>query len=413
MVTPPGHGAPLESILEKAEAGQSLSEAEIGYLLSLSEGHEKEALFAAARRVRARFTDDRVFLYGFVYLSTFCRNDCHFCFYRKSNRDAVRYRKTPSQVLEAAAILAESGVHLIDLTMGEDPAVFHRGGFRERTISDVPRFQERAISDPLGVQERASHSDGFENLTRLVASVREATGLPLMVSPGVVDREVLTMLKEAGASWYACYQETHDRALFRQLRPGQDFDRRRNAKRLARGLGLLTEEGMLAGVGESSTAIIRTLRGMAELETEQVRVMGFVPQRGTPFWGRPPPDPDGEVKIIAILRLLFPDRLIPASLDVSGLGGLRERLEAGANVVTSLVPPGQGLSGVAQSTLDIDDAHRTVVAVEPVIGECGLTLASSADYRRWIEKRMEKSVERMERSDPVDRRGKRDRAAGA
>ncbi len=360
MVRSPRRGARLESILEKAQGGDFLSGDEISRLLSIVREGERRALFAAARRVRAQSTADRVFLYGFVYLSTFCRNDCRFCFYRRSNAKALRYRKTHDQIIEAASILAESGVHLIDLTMGEDPAYFDEGG--------------------------------FEGLGGLVASVTRATGLPVMISPGVVDEETLVMLKESGASWYACYQETHDRSLFEEIRPGQDFDRRLNGKRIARRMGLLTEEGMLSGLGESAADVVRTLTAMRELETDQVRVMSFVPQKGTPLADRPLPDPYQEVKIIAILRLLFPDRLIPASLDICGLGGLRERLHAGANVITSLVPPGGGFAGVAQSRLDIDDARRTVASVAPVIRECGLIPAAGAEYRQWVHSRMERIV---------------------
>lgn len=360
MVKSHTRGIRLESILERAEAGDPLSETDIGRLLSIGRKEEREALFAAARRVRSMLTANRVFLYGFLYLSTFCRNDCHFCSYRRSNADAVRYRKTRDQVVEAAKILAESGVHLIDLTMGEDPAYFD--------------------------------GDRFEDLAGLVASVTGATGLPVMISPGVVNEDILVMLKESGASWYACYQETHSRSLFERIRPGQDFDRRLDGKKTARRLGFLIEEGMLSGVGESSEEVVYTLTAMRELDTDQVRVMSFVPQKGTPLADRPLPDPYQEVKITAIMRLLFPDRLIPASLDVFGLGGLRERLDAGANVVTSLIPPGQGLAGVAQSSLDIDNARRTVVSVGPVISECGLTAATKAEYRRWVENRMERIV---------------------
>ena len=350
-------GTRLESILERAEAGDPLSEAEIVRLLSMVQKEEREALFAAARRVRAKHTGDRVFLYGFVYLSSYCRNNCLFCFYRTSNTDSLRYRKSHDQIVEAARILAESGVHLIDLTMGEDPVYFDE--------------------------------NKFDDLADLVVSVTEATDLPVMISPGLVDEGVLAMLKKSGASWYACYQETHDRSLFEEIRPGQDFDSRLNGKRIARRLGLLTEEGMLSGMGESYTDVARTLAAMGELDTDQVRVMSFVPQKGTPLSDHPPGDPGEEVKIIAIMRLLFPDRLIPASLDIGGLGGLKERLDAGANVITSLVPPGEGLAGVAQSSLDIDDARRTVASVEPVLRDCGLASATKAEYRRWVDNRME------------------------
>ena len=347
----------LRSVLKRAEAGDSLSEDEILHLLSIVDEGEREALFAAARRVRARHTGQRVFLYGFVYLSTYCRNDCLFCFFRKSNTESLRYRKTPEQIIQAATILAESGVHLIDLTMGEDPACFAE--------------------------------NKLEDFGDLVASVEKATGLPVMISPGVVDEGVLAMLKTSGASWYACYQETYDRSLFEQIRPGQDFDSRLEKKRIARKLGLLTEEGMLSGLGESPTDVARTLCAMGALESDQIRVMSFVPQVGTPLSDHPPADSGEEAKIIAIMRLLFPDRLIPASLDIGGLGGLKERLEAGANVVTSLVPPGEGLAGVAQSSLDIHEARRTVAGVEPVLRECGLQAATKAEYRRWVKERME------------------------
>jgi methylornithine synthase len=346
--------------LKKAEAGEAVSEMEIIRLLTIDREEEREALFATARRIRARDWGDRVFLYGFVYLSTYCRNDCLFCFYRRSNPTSLRYRKSHDQILEAARNLAESGVHLIDLTLGEDPAYFHGGS--------------------------------FEALADLVASVRKATDLPVMISPGLVDEGVLATLKGAGAVWYACYQETHNRSLFRAIRPGQDFDRRLDGKRAARRLGLLTEDGMLSGMGESTRDVARTLVAMGELEVDQVRVMSFVPQRGTPLSDHPPGDPGHEVKIIAVLRLLFPDRLIPATLDVGGLEGLKERLDAGANVITSLVPSGQGLAGVAQSNLDIDDARRTVASVEPVLRDCGLTSATKAEYRRWVEERMERIV---------------------
>jgi methylornithine synthase len=350
-------GGRLDSILERAEAGDLLSETEIVRLLSIVRKEERKALFAVARRVRAKHTGNRVFLYGFVLLSTYCRNDCRFCFYRKSNTGSLRYRISHDQIVQAARVLAESGVHLIDLTLGEDPAYFAE--------------------------------NSFEELADLVVSVRKATSLPVMISPGLVDEGVLAMLKESGASWYACYQETHDRSLFEEIRPGQDFDSRLDKKRVAQRLGLLTEDGMLSGLGESSRDIARTLTGMGEMETDQVRVMSFVPQKGTPLSGHPPGDPAEEVKIIAIMRLLFPDKLIPASLDIGGLGGLKERLDAGANVITSLVPPGEGLAGVAQSSLDIDDARRTVSSVEPVLRDCGLASATRAEYRRWVEDRME------------------------
>jgi methylornithine synthase len=339
-----------------AGAGGPLDAGELAFLLGLEEEAARQRLFRAARALRTRFFGDRVFLYGFLYAGTWCRNDCAFCFYRKSNASARRYRKETAQAAEVAARLAGSGVHLIDLTLGEDP--LHRG------------------------------PAGFEALVELAEAVRRAAGLPLMVSPGVVPAPVLEALARAGASWYACYQETHNRALFRRLRPGQSYDERLAAKAAARRAGLLVEEGVLCGVGETAADLAESVRAMGELGAAQVRAMTFIPGPGIPLAGAPPaPDPRRELTAIAVLRLAFPDRLIPASLDVDGLAGLEQRLRAGANVVTSLIPPGAGLAGVARSALDIEEGRRTAAGVEPVLDRCGLQAATAAEYRRWVDRR--------------------------
>jgi methylornithine synthase len=347
----------LGSILDKAYQNETMTKEEIIFILQLRSKDHMDALFKTARELRSRYFQDRIFLYGFLYISTYCRNNCNFCFYRVSNTKSLRYRKTESQILEAAAALARSGVHLIDLTMGEDPEFFNPKG------------------------------RGFDPIILLVEAIKTTTGLPVMVSPGVVSEQVLQNLAAAGTTWYACYQETHRRTLFEKLRPGQNYHARLNTKQLAHKYDLLTEEGILVGVGETPEDIAHTIDIMHALDADQVRVMNFVPRKGTPMESHPAPDPLQELLIIALMRLIFPDKLIPATLDVEGLAGLRQRLEAGANVVTSIVPPQQGLAGVAQSSLDIEDARRTTARVLPVLETCGLRAADPEEYIDWIDKR--------------------------
>ncbi len=98
------------------------------------------------------------------------------------------------------------------------------------------------------------------------------------------------------------------------------------------------------------------------------------------------PDSLDELRLIATLRLCFPDKLIPASLDVDGLDGLRARLNAGANVVTSVIPPRHGLAGVSRARSDIEDSQRTVSSVASVIKGLGLKIAPILTYQRWIKK---------------------------
>jgi methylornithine synthase len=137
---------------------------------------------------------------------------------------------------------------------------------------------------------------------------------------------------------------------------------------------------------------------MRLLEASQMRAMTFVPQKGTPLESWKKGDPLREMLTIAVLRLVFPDRLIPATLDVAGLAGLQSRLKAGANVVTSLVPPGFGLAGVAQNSLDIADARRTAASIVPELEKLGLQTASLEDYLGWVDERR-----RQTRCDPAIR----------
>lgn len=62
-----------------------------------------------------------------------------------------------------------------------------------------------------------------------------------------------------------------------------------------------------------------------------MRTMTFVPQDGTPMEKTTQNSFLSELLNIAVMRILFPDKLIPASLDVDGLAGLKDRLQAGAN----------------------------------------------------------------------------------
>lgn len=348
----PASSTEVRDLCSHALDGAVLAEPELALLLAAT-GDDVRVVLAAAREMRARTSGDAVFLYGFVYFSTYCHNECTFCFYRAGNAESPRYRKTADEVVAICRDLAASGVVLLDLTMGEDPLVL---------------------------------ADGCSGLLELVGAVHDGAGLPLMVSPGVVGEDVLAGLRERGADWYALYQETHTRGLYDRLRVGQPFEARAAARRAARRAGLLVEDGLLTGIGDSAADRAHSIATMRAEAWEQVRVMTFVPQAGTPLEDVEPQGDEAELLTIAVMRLAMPDSLIPASLDVDGIRGLERRLDAGANVVTSIVPPTVGLAGVSQSELDIDEGHRTVAGVLPHLERLSLRAASADEYAGWLDK---------------------------
>ena len=342
----------ISDIIMKLKNQGSLNKEEIAELLSANDD-DSEIIYEAARETRKRYFGNRIFLYGFVYFSTWCRNDCNFCYYRKSN-SIERYRKEPDEIIEIASRLSESGVHLIDLTMGEDL-----------------RY----------------HKEAFDSVLNMIRQIKGITGLPVMISPGVVDDAIIDRFAEENVEFYALYQETHNRELFKNLRIGQDYDERMHAKLYAKEKGMYIEEGIMTGIGETVSDLADSILLMSSIGAKQLRVMSFVPQAGIPMEHNGTPERSIELKVISVLRLLNPDVLIPASLDVDGIAGLKDRINAGANVVTSIIPPASGLAGVAQNSMDINEGGRTVKGASAILKEMGLVPATVSDLRKAIGKK--------------------------
>jgi methylornithine synthase len=343
----------LDDVLENVLSHKELQMEDVEYLLSLRDEASVKRLFETAREVRDRSLGARVFLSGFIYFSTHCKNNCSFCFYRRSNDSSPRYRKSKEEILSLAASLQDARVHMVDLTMGEDPDIY-----KEKD---------------------------FETLQDLVRSVDETVDLPIMVSPGALPERMFAPLRDDGMDWFACYQETHNRDLFKRLRPDQDYDTRLNQKIWARQAGVLTEEGIMIGVGESIADRALSILTMHELKVREVRAMSFVPQFNTPMeWVRPTTSVD-ELVTIAVMRLVHPDKMIPASLDIEGSKGLRPRLDAGANLITSIVPPRMGLAGVAQHELDIDNGERSVENIETMLDEMNIKVGTLSEFNEMID----------------------------
>ncbi|MCL7412935.1 MAG: methylornithine synthase PylB [ANME-2 cluster archaeon] len=339
----------LDNFAEGILNGSKFSDDDLRELISINEKKELEKLFYVSRKVRDHLFGNKVFLYSFVYFSTYCKNSCAFCYYRESN-DIERYRLGIQEVRDICRALKDENIHMVDLTMGEDP-YFH--GRPDRFID-------------------------------LVKTVKSEIDLPIMISPGVMDDGVLKELNDNGANFLALYQETYDRNLYGKLRVGQSFDDRVNSRKYAKSIGYRVEDGILTGVGDDVESTILSLRGMEETSPDMVRVMTFVPQEGTPLEDTVQGSNVSELKILAILRLMFPDRLIPASLDLEGIDGMVQRLNAGANVVTSIIPSDSSLEGVVNYDRNQKERDRDPKSVVKRLREMGMEPASQSDFNRIV-----------------------------
>ena len=299
---------------EKIIEGYQLSDDDLRTLLSIESEEDLEKLYSAARVVRDYYFGNKVFLNCFIYFSTYCKNQCSFCYYNCRN-EINRYRLTREEIKETCKALKGAGFHMVDLTMGEDPYYYE----------DPDKFVE------------------------LIQIVKEELGLPIMISPGLMDNNTLLKAREKGANFLALYQETYDTELYRKLRVGQSFDGRVHARLFAKEQGYCIEDGILTGVGNDIESTILSLRGMSTNNPDMV-------------------------------RLLFPKRLIPASLDLEGIDGMVQRLNAGANIVTSILPPDSRLEGVANYDRNLKERDRDIKSVIQKLESIGMEPARQADF---------------------------------
>ncbi|NLI61877.1 MAG: methylornithine synthase PylB [Methanosarcinaceae archaeon] len=348
----------VRSFANEIISGRKLTEERTREILLCRDEKGISNIFSAARLVREHFFSRNVFLYSFVYFSTYCKNECAFCYYNKKN-NIKRYRVSREELKETAKQISKEGVHMIDLTMGEDPYF---------------------IENP-------------ENLSDYIKIAKENSNLPVMISPGAVSLEFLPKMKESGADFLALYQETYDEKLYSNLRCGQSFEYRKEVRKKAKECGICIEDGILTGIGndydEEVESIVKSIKCMKEQSPDQVRAMTFEPQPGTPLEKRTQMSDLIELKTIAALRFSFPDRLIPASLDVAGIKGMVDRLNAGANVVTSIISKDSTLEGVVNFDKDVElsERMRDAKSVTLQLEKMGLKKAEQSEFCRYIEKR--------------------------
>ncbi len=339
----------LDSYAIKVINGMEITDEELQKILLITDNTELEKLHYVARKVRDHYFGNKVFLYSFVYFSTYCKNKCAFCYYNTMNK-INRYRLEFEDIRNICRKLKGEQIHMVDLTMGEDP-YFHENPKQFAKIIDI---------------------------------VKEELDLPVMISPGVLDDRTLEMLRKHGANFLALYQETYDPELYKNLRVGQSFSDRIHAREFAQKIGYCVEDGMLTGVGNNVESTIISLRGMAKENPQMVRVMTFIPQEGTPLEEKVQESNLSELKIISVLRLMFPDKLIPASLDVEGIEGMVYRLNAGANVVTSIIPSDSSLEGVANYDRKHEERKRDPKSVVEKLRTMGMEPAAQSDFNKLL-----------------------------
>ncbi len=277
-------------------------------LVRLISTHEyDERLRIRADEVRRSIYGNDVYIRGLIEFTSFCRRNCLYCGLRRENK-RERYRLTDEQIMECC----ETGYSL---------------GFR----TFVLQGGEDAFFDDL-------------HICRIVGNIKERfPDCAVTLSLGEKPRESYLSYKKAGADRYLLRHETSDFAHYKKLHPPEmSLKNRMRCLFDLKELGYQTGTGFMVGSPfQTAEAIVSDLRFMQKLQPEMIGIGPFIPAAGTPFAGYPAGELSLTLRLISIIRLMFPNALIPSTTALGTIhpNGREMGLASGANVVMPNLSP--------------------------------------------------------------------------
>jgi len=296
-------------IIEKLKTEHDLSDEEFTFLLEKPlTAEEEQYLYTAADEVRKLTYGNDVYLRGLIEFTNYCKNDCFYCGIRRSNKNAERYRLTEGDILDCCVKGYALGFRTFVLQGGEDPYFTD-----ERVCSIVSSIKEKfpdcAVTLSIGEKERDSYQAYFD----------------------------------AGADRYLLRHETADCEHYSKLHPEElSAEHRQKCLYNLKEIGYQVGCGIMVGSPYQETMyIIKDIRFMQDLKPHMIGIGPFIPHHDTPFANETAGTLKDTLKLLSILRLIFPKVLLPATTALGTIHPLGREMgiKAGANVVMPNLSP--------------------------------------------------------------------------
>ena len=298
----------MEQRIERLAREHTLPPEDFRALLAGMTPAVREDLRRRAREAaRARF-GNRIYTRGLIEFTNYCRNDCYYCGIRRSNAAAQRYRLTKEEILDCCREGYALGFRTFVLQGGED-------GY---------------LTD--------------DRLAEIVAAIR--AGYPdcaITLSVGERSRESYQRLFDAGANRYLLRHETADCAHYASLHPRElSLAHRMECLYTLKEIGYQVGAGFMVGSpGQTVDTLVKDLCFLQELHPQMVGIGPFIPQKDTPLGGEKAGTLEDTLGLLAIIRLMLPDVLLPATTALGTIHprGREEGILSGANVVMPNLSP--------------------------------------------------------------------------
>ena len=296
------------SLIEKLDSTQNLTDDELLCILKTSD-YDNE-LFKRADSKRRQVYGDEVYIRGLIEFTNYCKNDCYYCGIRRSNSNTKRYRMTPEEILLACDIGYEQGFRTFVMQGGEDP--YYTDEKMCSIISKIRnKYPDCAITLSIGEKSRSSYQAFFD----------------------------------AGANRYLLRHETASNLHYKKLHPMEmDPENRKRCLFDLKEIGYQVGAGFMVGSPfQEANDLVSDIRFLQTLKPDMIGIGPFISQCDTPFAGYENGTLELTLRLISILRLLFPYVLLPATTALGTIApnGRELGLKAGANVVMPNLTPAE------------------------------------------------------------------------
>ncbi len=296
----------MKNLIDKLRTTKDLSNDELRELIESSEFDSY--LFSVADEVRRSVYGTDIYIRGLIELTNYCKNDCYYCGIRRSNKCAERYRLSKEDIMECCKSGYELGFRTFVLQGGED----------------------------------AFFSD--EILCDIVSSIKkEYPDCAVTLSLGERSYESYKRLYDAGADRYLLRHETALTEHYRRLHPdNMTLENRKACLFNLKEIGYQVGAGFMVGSPYQTTDnLIADLRFLQELQPSMIGIGPFLTHKDTPFKDFENGSLELSLRMLAILRLMFPYALLPSTtaLGTADKDGREKGIKAGGNVVMPNLSP--------------------------------------------------------------------------
>lgn len=266
-------------------------------------GAEQVRLFELARERRAEcFPHGRVEARSVIEISNICGQRCRFCGMNlRSKRE--RYTIDHEELMGIVRNIYSKGRRVLLLQSGENGSRKYVD-FISRCLEDIKK---------------------------------EYRDIEVILCLGNLSLKQYRQLREAGADRYILKFETSNPELYEKMKPGDSLQARIECLNHIIELGYAAGSGNIIGLpGQTLADIANDLFFISRFDLSMISCSVFIPGEDSNWRAEPRGDIDIALNFMALMRMTYPQMLIPStsSLEKASAGGQFLGLAAGANAVT-------------------------------------------------------------------------------